>query len=97
MVGYKNDTAPESPSKASEKVGKATNTTLEEISNASKMNALQTKDRNVVEGQNGHPLESPKAAAEKVNKSEKTVRRGLNQEMKEALGGEIKYGVKMTP
>jgi hypothetical protein len=41
-------------------------TTLEEISNASKMNALQTKDRNVLGGKNYHQPESPKTAAEKA-------------------------------
>jgi hypothetical protein len=44
----------------------APNTTLEEISNASKMNALHTKDRNVVRGQNDHPPESPTTASEKA-------------------------------
>ena len=44
----------------------APKTTLEEISNAVKMTALHTKDGNVVEGQNGHPPESPKTAVEKA-------------------------------
>jgi hypothetical protein len=37
-----------------------------EIMHGVKMTACTTKDQNVVEGQNGPPLESPKAAAEKA-------------------------------
>jgi hypothetical protein len=66
-----NDTQREEHLSASKKVGSGFFMSSSQdnhggIMHASKMNACTTKDRNVVEGQNGPPPDSPKAAAEKA-------------------------------
>jgi hypothetical protein len=86
VVGYQNDTAPESLKAAAEKAGfQEGNPGYEMRKNAGVQNDPQHNEQNVVEGQNGPAPETPSKASEKVGKATNTTLE------------EISNGSKMNP
>jgi hypothetical protein len=86
VVGYQNDTAPDSLKAAAEKAGfQEGNPGYEMRDNAQGQNDLAHKSN-----------ETAKKVAEQVGKSEKTVRRGSSQGI-QVMRCEKTHGAKMTP